>query len=57
MVPIAHIAGIPVEETLGMFAPVAAVIFGAWLAVAKSRVAELKRRLRPPVRMKAPRVR
>jgi hypothetical protein len=57
MVPVAHIAGIPVEETLGMFAPVAAVVFGAWLAMAKSRIAELTRRLRPPIRMKAPRAR
>jgi hypothetical protein len=57
MVPVAHIAGIPVEETLGMFAPVAAVIVGAWLAIARSRIAQLTRRLRPPVRMKVPRVR
>jgi hypothetical protein len=57
MVPVAHIAGIPVEETLGMFAPVVAVVFGVWVAMVKSRVAELTRRLRPPVRTKVPRAR
>jgi hypothetical protein len=29
MIPLAHILGVPVEETAGMFAPVAAVTMGA----------------------------
>jgi hypothetical protein len=34
----AHIAGIPVEETLAAFGPVLAVTGGCWLAALRSRL-------------------
>lgn len=54
MPPSAHIAGIPVEETLSMFGPAAAVILGAWVLTVKTKLAQLLRRARPARRVKAP---
>jgi hypothetical protein len=42
MVPVAHIAGVPVEETLGMFGPAAAAILGAAGATLRSRWRRLR---------------
>ncbi len=38
MPPVAHIAGVPVEETLGVLAPSATLVLGALGAVARSRL-------------------
>ena len=46
--PFAHIAGIPVEETLLSFGPVVAVAGGAASVWLKGRLAEAKRRGRQP---------
>jgi hypothetical protein len=37
MIPIAHIAGVPVEETIGSLIPVLAVGFGALTATLRGR--------------------
>jgi hypothetical protein len=37
MVPLAHILGVPVEETAGMFAPVAALTMGVLSASIRRR--------------------
>jgi hypothetical protein len=52
MLPLAHIAGVPVEETLGMFVPVATVIVGVCAATVKIRWRELRaiRRAHRPAR-------
>jgi hypothetical protein len=50
MPPVAHIAGVPVEETLGMFGPVAAAIVAAGSAsirVRLRRLRDLHRRAHP----------
>jgi hypothetical protein len=44
--PVAHIAGIPVEETLLSFGPVVAVAGGAALVWLRERIAGVKRRMR-----------
>ncbi len=44
--PFAHIAGIPVEETLLSFGPVFAVAGGAAGVWVRARIADAKRRLR-----------
>lgn len=43
MIPLAHIAGIPVEETLLSFGPVGAVAAGAVVASARARARRLRR--------------
>jgi len=42
MAPIAHIAGVPVEETLGMFGPVAAAMVVAGGASICERLRQLR---------------
>jgi hypothetical protein len=42
MAPIAHIAGVPVEETLGMFGPVAAAMVFAGGASICERLRQLR---------------
>jgi hypothetical protein len=42
MVPVAHIMGVPVEETAAMFAPVAAVTVGAVAVRLRGRWRELR---------------
>jgi hypothetical protein len=44
--PFAHIAGIPVEETLLSFGPVFAVAGGAASVWVRGRIADVKRRAR-----------
>jgi hypothetical protein len=44
MLPLAHIAGIPVEESLGMFAPVATVTAGVMGASLRHRWRQIKDR-------------
>jgi hypothetical protein len=47
MVPMAHIAGVPVEETLGMFGPVAAAMAaagGASIRIRLRRLRDVRRR-------------
>ena len=41
--PLAHIAGVPVEETIGFVAPVLAVGFGALTAMFRGRRHRVKR--------------
>jgi hypothetical protein len=51
MAPMAHIAGVPVEETLGMFGPVAAAMVAAGSAsirVRLRRLRDLRRREQQP---------
>jgi hypothetical protein len=51
MAPIAHIAGVPVEETLGMFGPVAAAMVvagGASIRVRLRRLRDLRRHEQRP---------
>ena len=43
----AHIAGVPVEETLGMFAPVVGVIVAAGRATIRTRLRQLRDTRRP----------
>ncbi len=56
MIPLAHIAGIPVEETLRGLGPVGAVAAGAVLASARVRARRLRRagRRRAPSRKRPP---
>jgi hypothetical protein len=44
LLPLAHIAGIPVEESLGMFAPVATMTVGVVGASLRHRLVRIKRR-------------
>jgi hypothetical protein len=46
MFSLAHIAGVPVEETLGMFAPAATIALGVCAATMKFRWRELRGVLR-----------
>jgi hypothetical protein len=48
--PLAHVAGVPIEETLGFLAPVLLVAFGTARAAARARY----RRMRPPGKSSAP---
>jgi hypothetical protein len=43
--PFAHIAGMPVEETLGMYLPVFVLAFGAITATVRSRFRAAGRRV------------
>jgi hypothetical protein len=38
MTPIAHVSGIPIEETLGMYGPVLLLVLGAASARARARI-------------------
>jgi hypothetical protein len=49
----AHIAGIPVEETILSFAPLGLVGLGIALATARQRIAALLRRIAHPRRRPA----
>ena len=51
--PLAHIAGIPIEETLSSFGPALLLTFGAASATLRARL----RRARSPARHDAPRPR
>jgi hypothetical protein len=44
MIRFAHIAGIPVEETLGLFGPAAAIALAALGATVRSRGFRIRRR-------------
>lgn len=44
MAPLAHIAGIPVEETIGMFAPAGTVAVGAVGVILRARWRRLRER-------------
>jgi hypothetical protein len=48
MVPVAHIAGVPVEETLGMLGPIAATVIGAATVTLRSRWRRLRNGERAP---------
>jgi hypothetical protein len=43
-VPLAHIAGVPVEETLGSFTPAFLVVFGAASATLRARLRRARSR-------------
>ena len=48
MIPLAHIAGIPVEETAAMYGPVLLLAAGAASTMVRARVRRLRQRRRPP---------
>jgi hypothetical protein len=43
VIPVAHIAGIPVEETVAMYVPVLTLAGGAAVTMVRARVRRLRR--------------
>ena len=46
-VPIAHVAGIPIEETIGMYGPAFLLAFGAACTIVRARFRRLSTGTRP----------